>query len=95
MVISRPWLLSRKDRREPCRGERVDGAFAAVPFALDAITMRPLPLDSPRPILVSRAHMILKVDAIHTAGVLKPTRDLPLRENQRVRLIVQPIEEPE
>ena len=39
--------------------------------------------------------MILKVDAIHTAGVLKPTRDLPLRENQRVRLIVQPIEEPE
>ena len=39
--------------------------------------------------------MILKVDAIHTAGVLKPTRDLPLRENQRVRHIVQPIEEPE
>jgi hypothetical protein len=39
--------------------------------------------------------MILKVDAIHTAGVLKPTRDLFLRENQRVRLIVQPIEEPE
>ena len=37
--------------------------------------------------------MILKVDAIHTAGVLKPTRDLPLRENQRVRLIVQPIGE--
>ena len=39
--------------------------------------------------------MILKVDAIHTVGVLKPTRDLPLRENQRVRLIVQPIEKPE
>ena len=39
--------------------------------------------------------MILKVDAIHTAGVLKPTRDLPLRENQTVRLIVQPMEEPE
>jgi predicted DNA-binding antitoxin AbrB/MazE fold protein len=57
--------------------------------------MRPLPLDSPRPILVRRDQMILKVDAIHTAGVLKPTRDLPLRENQRVRLIVQPIEEPE
>jgi predicted DNA-binding antitoxin AbrB/MazE fold protein len=39
--------------------------------------------------------MILKVDAVHTAGVLKPTRGLPLREYQRVRLIVQPIEQPE
>ena len=39
--------------------------------------------------------MILKVDAIHTGGVLKPTRELPLRENQRVSLIVQPIDEPE
>jgi predicted DNA-binding antitoxin AbrB/MazE fold protein len=39
--------------------------------------------------------MILKVKAIHTAGVLKPTRALPLRENQTVRLIVQPIEQPE
>ena len=56
--------------------------------------MRPLPLDSPRPILERRAQTSLKVDAIHTAGVPKPTRDLPLRENQRVRLIVQPIEQP-
>lgn len=31
----------------------------------------------------------------YTAGVLKPTRDLPLRDNQRVRLIVETIEEAE
>jgi predicted DNA-binding antitoxin AbrB/MazE fold protein len=36
-----------------------------------------------------------KVDAIYTGGVLKPTRDLCLRENQRVRLIVETIEEPD
>ena len=39
--------------------------------------------------------MTEKVDAIHTGGVLKPTRDLCLRENQRVRLIVETIEEPD
>jgi predicted DNA-binding antitoxin AbrB/MazE fold protein len=38
--------------------------------------------------------MTQKVDAIYTGGVLKPTRDLCLRENQRVRLIVETIEEP-
>ena len=35
-----------------------------------------------------------KVDAVYTGGVLKPMRNLPLRENQRVRLIVETIEEP-
>jgi predicted DNA-binding antitoxin AbrB/MazE fold protein len=39
--------------------------------------------------------MTQKVDAIYTGGVLKPTRDLSLRENQRVRLIVETIEEPD
>ena len=39
--------------------------------------------------------MTQKVDAIYSGGVLKPTRDLCLRENQRVRLIVKMIEEPD
>ena len=38
--------------------------------------------------------MTQRVDAIYTVGVLKPTRDLPLRDNQRVRLIVETIDEP-
>lgn len=32
-------------------------------------------------------------EAIYTHGVLKPTGDLQLREQQRVRVIVEPIEE--
>jgi predicted DNA-binding antitoxin AbrB/MazE fold protein len=32
-------------------------------------------------------------EAIYTHGVLKPTADLELREQQRVRVIVEPIEE--
>jgi len=32
-------------------------------------------------------------EAIYTRGVLKPAVDLNLREEQRVRLIVEPIEE--
>lgn len=39
--------------------------------------------------------MTQKVHAIYAGGVLKPTRDLCLRENQRVRLIVETIEEPD
>jgi predicted DNA-binding antitoxin AbrB/MazE fold protein len=31
-------------------------------------------------------------EAIYTHGVLKPTADLELREQQRVRVIVEPIE---
>jgi predicted DNA-binding antitoxin AbrB/MazE fold protein len=31
-------------------------------------------------------------EAIYTNGVLKPTRDLDLREQQRVRVIVETIE---
>jgi len=34
-------------------------------------------------------------EAIYTHGVLKPTADLELREQQRVRVIVEPIEEPD
>jgi predicted DNA-binding antitoxin AbrB/MazE fold protein len=37
--------------------------------------------------------MTQKVEAIYTDGVLKPTRDLPLKDKQRVRLIVETIEE--
>ena len=33
-------------------------------------------------------------EAIYTDGVLKPTGDLPLRDNQRVRLTVETIDEP-
>ena len=32
-------------------------------------------------------------EAIYTNGVLKPTTDLELREQQRVRIIVEPVEE--
>jgi len=33
-------------------------------------------------------------EAIYTHGVLKPTSELDLREEQRVRLIVEPLDEP-
>jgi predicted DNA-binding antitoxin AbrB/MazE fold protein len=33
------------------------------------------------------------IDAIYTDGVLKPTVELPLRDNQRVRLTVETIDE--
>jgi predicted DNA-binding antitoxin AbrB/MazE fold protein len=35
-----------------------------------------------------------KVEAIYTGGVLKPTRDLCLEDQQRVRLTVETIDEP-
>jgi len=37
--------------------------------------------------------MTQKVEAIYTDGVLKPTRELPLRDKQRVRLTVETIDE--
>jgi predicted DNA-binding antitoxin AbrB/MazE fold protein len=39
--------------------------------------------------------MTQKVEAIYTGGVLKPTRELPFRDKQRVRLTVETIDEPE
>ena len=39
--------------------------------------------------------MTQKVEAIYTGGVLKPTRELSLRDKQRVRLTVETIDEPE
>ena len=39
--------------------------------------------------------MIQTVDAIYTGGVLEPTRELPFRDKQRVRLTVERIDEPE
>ena len=38
--------------------------------------------------------MIQKVDAIYTDGGLKPTSELSLRDNQRVRLTVETIDDP-
>lgn len=37
--------------------------------------------------------MTEKVDAVYSGGVLKPTRELSLKDNQRVRLTVETIEE--
>ena len=39
--------------------------------------------------------MTQKVEAIYTGGVLKPTAELSLRDEQRVRLTVETIDEPE
>jgi predicted DNA-binding antitoxin AbrB/MazE fold protein len=38
--------------------------------------------------------MTQKVDAIYTDGVLKPTRELSLKDNPRVRLTVETIDDP-
>jgi predicted DNA-binding antitoxin AbrB/MazE fold protein len=38
--------------------------------------------------------MTQKVEAVYTDGILKPTRELSLRDNQRVRLTVETIDEP-
>ena len=38
--------------------------------------------------------MTQKVDAIYTDGVLKPTRELSLKDNQRVHLTVETIDDP-
>jgi predicted DNA-binding antitoxin AbrB/MazE fold protein len=38
--------------------------------------------------------MIQKVEAVYIGGVLKPSGILDLREQQRVRLTVEPIDEP-
>lgn len=37
--------------------------------------------------------MTQTIEAIYTDGVLKPTEELPLRDNQRVRLTVETIDE--
>jgi predicted DNA-binding antitoxin AbrB/MazE fold protein len=37
--------------------------------------------------------MTQTIEAIYTDGVLRPTAELPLRDNQRVRLIVETIDE--
>jgi len=39
--------------------------------------------------------MTQHVEAVYADGVLKPTRELRLRDNQRVRLTVQTIDEPD
>jgi predicted DNA-binding antitoxin AbrB/MazE fold protein len=38
--------------------------------------------------------MTQKIEAVYTGGVLKPSGALPLREQQRVRLTVETIDEP-
>jgi predicted DNA-binding antitoxin AbrB/MazE fold protein len=37
--------------------------------------------------------MTQTIEAIYTDGVLKPTAELPLRDNQRVRVTVETIDE--
>jgi predicted DNA-binding antitoxin AbrB/MazE fold protein len=39
--------------------------------------------------------MTQKIEAIYTGGVLKPTRELPLKDKQRVRLTVESLDDPE
>jgi predicted DNA-binding antitoxin AbrB/MazE fold protein len=46
-----------------------------------------------RPIGRSVASMTHTIEAIYTRGVLQPTVELPLRDNQRVRLTVETIDE--
>ena len=38
--------------------------------------------------------MTQRIEAVYTGGVLKPTRELSLKDNQRVRLTVETIDEP-
>lgn len=38
--------------------------------------------------------MTQTIEAVYTDGVLKPIAELPLRDNQRVRLTVETIDEP-
>lgn len=45
------------------------------------------------PIGRSVRSMTQTIEAIYTDGVLKPTVELPLRDNQRVRLTVETIDE--
>ncbi len=37
--------------------------------------------------------MSQQIEAVYTDGVLKPARELPLRDNQRVRLTVEAIDD--
>src|SRR5262245_31882556 len=50
---------------------------------------------STRRSLAEEQVMTQKVEAIYSGGVLKPTRELGLRDKQRVRLTVETIDEPE
>jgi predicted DNA-binding antitoxin AbrB/MazE fold protein len=41
---------------------------------------------------MGRLHMTHITEAIYTHGMLQPAGNLPLREQQRVRLIIQPLD---
>jgi predicted DNA-binding antitoxin AbrB/MazE fold protein len=45
-------------------------------------------------LLVPESSMTQRIEAIYTDGVLKPVSELALRDNQRVRLTVETIDEP-
>ena len=47
-----------------------------------------------RPTLAVEHDVTQRVEAIYSGGVLKPTRDLSLQDQQRVRLTVETIDEP-
>ncbi len=44
--------------------------------------------------LIPEHEMTQTIEAVYTDGVLKPIAELPLRDNQRVRLTVETIDEP-
>jgi len=48
-----------------------------------------------RPTLAEEHGVIQRVEAVYVGGVLKPARELPLQDQQRVRLTVETIDEPE
>jgi predicted DNA-binding antitoxin AbrB/MazE fold protein len=48
-----------------------------------------------RPTLAEEHELTQKVEAIYSGGVLNPTRNLSLQEQQRVRLTVETIDEPD
>ena len=72
----------------PARGQALASAPGRPP--LRELHQRPT-----RPTLAEESiDVTQKVEAIYAGGVLKPTRDLCLQDQQRVRLTVETIEEP-
>ncbi|HEV7487398.1 MAG TPA: antitoxin family protein [Thermoanaerobaculia bacterium] len=74
--------MRRNRVKKPIGVARVGDACRLAVFALHR-----------RPIGRSVLSMTQTIEAIYTDGVLKPTAELPLRDNQRVRLIVETIDE--
>lgn len=82
-AISPPWLPSRE------RVSQLAGIGAEPPPA--SPTLHP---GATRRNLAVGQNMTQKVEAVYTDGILKPTRELSLKDKQRVRLTVETIDEP-